>query len=158
MRTAIIGCAIVAIALVAAPIAHAKPGDALVADQRSLPRQPRRPVRVDPASGAPATLASGAPFDDPIGIAVEASGQILVADESAAGGPGALFRVDPASGARATLASGAPFSAPTGVAVEASGQILVVDPAADPGALGALFRVDPASGAADDARLGGAVL
>ena len=74
------------------------------------------------------TLASGAPFFAPYDVAVEASGQILVADNSAGPGAlGALFRVDPASGARATLASGAPFGFPTGVAVEASGQILVAD-------------------------------
>ncbi len=61
--------------------------------------------RIDPLSGARTLLSdfgSGAnPGRDPVGVAVEPNGTILVVDQSAGtGGQGALFRVDPLSGAR----------------------------------------------------------
>ena len=93
---------------------------------------------------------------DPVSVAVEASGNILVIDDDAGTrGRGALFRVN---GSQRTVVSdfgvGEPLGVdPIGVAVEASGNILVIDPNAgtgrDPGvadARGALFRIDPRNG------------
>jgi DNA-binding beta-propeller fold protein YncE len=82
------------------------------------------------------------------GVAVEASGSILVVDENVLGN-GALFRIDPTTGVRTVLSD---FSigvnlgdSPAGVAVEASGNILVIDEEDGTGN-GALFRIDPMTG------------
>jgi sugar lactone lactonase YvrE len=111
--------------------------------------------RVDPTTGARTLLSnfgSGANRgEDPVGLVVEASGQILVADSSAGSIQGALFRVDPTTGARTVLSdfdSGANqgVEGPHGVAVEASGQILATDYDAGTNGQGALFRIDPITG------------
>ena len=82
--------------------------------------------RADPLSGARTLLSdfgSGAnPGVNPVGVAVEPNGTILVVDQDAGtGGQGALFRVDPLSGTRTLVSdfgSGAnPGSNPVGVAV-----------------------------------------
>jgi len=112
--------------------------------------------RVDPVTGARTVLSDfGAGPNQgvtPFGVAVEASGQILVIDwQAGTGADGALFRVDPVTGARTVLSDfgvGANQGVdPYGVAVESSGQILVVDLNAGTGFQGALFRVDPVTGA-----------
>jgi sugar lactone lactonase YvrE len=130
-------------------------GDILVADldafddPNSEPqfRFPGGVIRVDPVTGAQTTVSSGGLFSDPIGIAVEADGNILVADRFAGLGTppfffGGLIRVDPATGAQTTLSSLAnDLTNPTAVAVEADGNI-IADTASG------LRRVDPVTGAA----------
>jgi streptogramin lyase len=116
---------------------------------------------VSPTSGIRTVLSNfsdsskGPLGDEPFGVTIDGSGQILVAD---AGGlitvnpsiPGLLFRVDPTSGVRTLLsdfssAIQGPLGAnPVAVAVEESGQILVVD--VENFGVGALFRVDPTTG------------
>ena len=60
-------------------------------------RRPTEPCyRLDAETDALGPLASGAPLQDPWGVAVEAAGRIVVTDVSAGGG--GLFAVDPASG------------------------------------------------------------
>jgi sugar lactone lactonase YvrE len=114
-------------------------------------------IRVDPDTGA-RTLVSGnnspvggPDFATPHGIAVEASGTILVADPGAF--PlynGGIIRVDPATGVRTTLsrngapAGGAPFENPWDVAVAPNGDIYVVDFHSPSG--GDVTRVDPVTG------------
>jgi NHL repeat len=66
-------------------------------------------IRVNPTTGAQATVSSGGSFVDPSGIAVEADGDILVADANAFGGGGGVIRVDPATGAQTTVSSGSSF-------------------------------------------------
>jgi hypothetical protein len=75
-------------------------------------------IRVDPATGAQTTVSSGGSFDAPSGIALEADGDILVADVQAfADFLGGVIRVDPATGAQTTVSSGGSFLNPFGVAV-----------------------------------------
>jgi Ca2+-binding RTX toxin-like protein len=90
---------------------------------------------------------------DPFGVALEASGHILVIDLDAGTNlRGALFRVNPANGRRTIIsdfgnnAQGPLGSNPTGVALGASGRILVIDQSAGTNFQGALFRVNPANG------------
>jgi hypothetical protein len=128
-------------------------------------------IRVDPVTGSRTTVsANGAPaggpeFREPGAVALEADGDILVADESASPFGGAVIRVDPATGARTTVsANGVPpggpdFTNPFGLALEADGDILVTDYDAFGGG-GGVIRVDPATGAratvsANDAPPGG---
>lgn len=102
--------------------------------------------------------AQGPPAWNSFGIAIEASGTILVTSHWGQGLPGLLLRIDPVTGQRTVLsdfgnpAQGGLAHFPSGMAVEASGTILVAAPLAgstpagamSPG--GALFRVDPGSG------------
>jgi hypothetical protein len=90
---------------------------------------------------------------DPIGVAVEANGTILVVDPNAGtGSNGALFRVNRTNGNRTLLSDFGSFNFgplgmdPVGVAVEANGTILVVDPNAGTNFRGALFRVSSVTG------------
>ncbi len=84
-------------------------GDILVIDASAGTGGNGALFRVDPTSGARTLLSN---FGDganqgilPMGVAVEASGNIIVIDPQAGtGGLGALLRVDPTSGAR-TLCS-----------------------------------------------------
>jgi hypothetical protein len=93
-------------------------------------------IRVDPVTGACTTVsANGSPaggpsFANPVGVAIEADGDILVADTSAfSDSGGGVIRIDPATGARTTVSAnssptGDPsFRDPQGVAVEADGDI-----------------------------------
>ena len=114
--------------------------------------------RVDPATGARtlfsdfADAAQGLPVGlSGRGVAIEASGQILVISAGGASGNGALLRVDPATGVRTLLSdfgdvAQGPLVSPFGVTVDASGQILVVGGGGTSG-LGTLLRVDPTTGA-----------
>jgi hypothetical protein len=135
-------------------------GDAVVIDVSAGTGTLGALFRVDATTGARALLsdfgnpAQGPLGVDPVGVALEASGQILVTDQTAGTGSlGALFRVDATTGARTLLSDfGNPAQGPLGVepfgvAVESSGQILVTDIHAGTGALGALFRVDATTGA-----------
>jgi hypothetical protein len=114
---------------------------------------------VDRATGARTLLSDfgdasqGPTGHTPVGVAVDASGAILVTDLNAGTGAlGALFAVDPATGARTILSDfgdgsqGPAGSNPLGIAVAAGGTILVIDFGAGTGGFGALFTVDPATG------------
>ena len=117
--------------------------------------------RIDPVTkqrtqihdfGNPAQASQGTPFgDNPWGLAVESTGNILVADAGAAGGRGRLFRINAATSMRTILSDfgangeGTLGRTPVAVAVERSGAIVVVDSTAGTGSRGALFRVDPAT-------------
>ncbi|MGH8658705.1 MAG: hypothetical protein ACREV4_09600 [Gammaproteobacteria bacterium] len=116
--------------------------------------------RVDQAKGGRTLLsdfadeAQGPQGVDPFGLAVEASGQLVITDPNAGTeSKGALFRIDPGTGTRSLLrdfgdpAQGAEGMNPFGVAVEPKGFILVTDPGAGTDAKGALFRLDPKNGA-----------
>ena len=81
---------------------------------------------------------SGARYVQRIGVAVDASGNIIVVDN---GLPG-VFRQSPSGGAPTVIYSGAPYVQPIGVAVDASGNIIVVD-----NGLPGVFRQSPSGGA-----------
>lgn len=102
----------------------------------------------------------GAVGDNPVGVAFDGSGEILVTDLDAGSSEfrGALFTVDPLTGDRRILSDfGVSNDSrllgrdPFGVALEASGSILVTDPQAGTNFRGALFRIDPSTG--DRARI-----
>ncbi len=116
--------------------------------------------RVDPKNGVRTVLsdfgntAQGAVGANPLGVAVDLSGHIVVTDpRSGKDSNGALLRVDAKSGARTLLsdfgdpAQGTPGGQIGGVAVEPSGHILVTAFETGTESKGALFRVDAKSGA-----------
>jgi sugar lactone lactonase YvrE len=148
--------ALAALLLASTASAQLLPGDILVIDRDAGTNSQGALFRVDPVTGA-RTLVSDFgigdnPGREPLGVAVEASGQILVTDTLAGTNVrGALFRVDPVTGARTILndfgAGDNPGLCPADIAVETSGQILVVDVCTGASGQGALFRVDPVTGA-----------
>lgn len=82
--------------------------------------------RVFPASGAVTRIASGPPFERPIGVAIESSGRILVADTQGSDPNcrrppvtclGVLHGVDPVSGARTVVSTQDKFYWLSGVEV-----------------------------------------
>ena len=107
-------------------IALAPDGQAYVSD-----RQRDELLRLDLATGA---LTHVADVENPMGIAMDAAGKLLVADGTA------LRRVDPGTGAVTTVASGAPLDDPRDVAVQLDGTLEVAGDRQ-------VVRVDPASGA-----------
>ncbi len=125
--------------------AHAQviPGDTLVIDFEAGTGGRGALFRVSPANGSRAILsdfgnsAQGTLGDDPFGVALDASGNILVTDLDAGTNlHGALFRVNPATGNRTLLSDfgnsaqgtlGTSQGNPRGVAVDASGSILIID-------------------------------
>ena len=69
---------------------------------------------VPPPAGPPVAIWTGLPFIAPVDVAIDASGNYIVADLAP---PGALFIVPPPAGPPTTIFSGAPFAGPQGVAV-----------------------------------------
>ncbi len=102
-------------------------------------------IRWDPGTGdctvvSNGTTGTGTTLRTPQGIAVEADGNILVADAAHK----SIFRVNPVTGDRTILtsSSSSSFNAPTGIIIEASGDLIV----SNYGTWG-LIRVDSATGA-----------
>jgi hypothetical protein len=100
-----------------------------------------RILRVDPRSGA-RTIITEAPFVFIVSLAVEATGQLVAANENF---PVGVLRVDLSSVVRTvvsdmTTGSGPPFGLPRSLAVEATGQLVVLESQR-------VLRVDPSSGA-----------
>jgi hypothetical protein len=125
-------------------------GDVLVVDSQANDGGGRGAlIRIDPSSGRQTVLCAGAPFSSPAGVALEASGNALVADPSAGDGNGAVIRVDRVTGDRTvlspTLPAGNLFRDPTAVVVTPQGRIVVADPNAFSG-VGGLIAVDPDRG------------
>src|SRR5262249_53752866 len=57
-----------------------------------------------PGPGVQSLVSSGGLFSDPVGIALDASGNILIADATCACSPGGIIRVNPATGQQTDLA------------------------------------------------------
>lgn len=135
---------------IAATAAHAQlsPGNILVIDRNGGTDNRGALFKVDPVTGARTVVsdfgnsAQGALGQDPVGVAIGASGNILVVDLFARPSGGALFSVNPITGARSLIGD---FPTPTGLTADVS-NILVIDSDALTGR-GAIFSVDPATGA-----------
>ncbi|MCP2327040.1 streptogramin lyase [Hamadaea flava] len=118
-------------------------GDILVVDSSALAvgEYTRGAViRIDRVTGRQTAVSSGGAFTGMKGIAVEASGAILVGN-SPLGSPASLIRVDPATGKQDTVCQSDDLGEIHGIAVEADGSILVAD-----AGHGQVWRVHPRTG------------
>jgi len=75
-----------------------------------------------------------------------ARGDIFVADQSAAGGTGAVIRIDPANGKQKSIASGNLLMHPAGITVERDGAIFVAVPQRPGESPGRIVKIDAAIG------------
>ena len=127
-------------------------GDLLVVERsrpgpRGLPpSQPSEIVRVDPETGAQSVVASFPPIIgqidvSPFGIAIDASGDLLVTDV----GRSTILRIDAATGATEVVSSGGLLAAPTGIAIGAAGDVFVLNWGPLP-LFPTIVRIDPESG------------
>lgn len=140
-----------------AGMALAPGGDLLVADMNAF-GGPGGVIRVNPVTGARSTVSAnlaplgGPSFEDPSGIVLDRSGDLLIADRGAFGGTGAIIRVDIETGQRTPIShnaapgGGPSFVEPVGVAPGPSGEVFVTDEDAFGDSSGGVIRVDPVSG------------
>jgi hypothetical protein len=114
-------------------------------------------LRTSPATGTVDISRNGAQgtmFEAPFDLAVEADGDLLVADMGTLCTPtrprcandGRIIRVDPVTGRQSLLAGGAPLVDPAGLALAPGGDVYVADNLEADGT-GAVIRVDAVSGA-----------
>jgi hypothetical protein len=68
-------------------------------------------LRFDPVTGVPTIVSEGQMLVEPIGLALEPSGAIIVASRSG------IVRVHPATGAQTMVSSGGSLAFPTGIAI-----------------------------------------
>ena len=144
------------VALLAPSAAHAALADTYVVYTANNYATGAVVLRTNPAAGSLVEISRNGPqgtlFERPFDLALEADGDILVADMgspclvSRCGNDGRIIRVDPITGRQTLLASGAPLLDPAGIAVAPNGAMYVAENcAADDD--GAVIRIDPASGA-----------
>jgi DNA-binding beta-propeller fold protein YncE len=102
-------------------------------------------LAVDASNAAQALIAKDGLMHTPRGIAYDADGDLLVADQWAFNAPGArsgggVIKIDRVTGAQTAVTSAQHLKHPSGLAVESDGDILVVDDDLDYGA-GGVVRV-----------------
>jgi MYXO-CTERM domain-containing protein len=123
----------------AVPAVNLASGDIVVLDAGSVGVDPAPPrvIRVDPQTGAQTLISEGGLLEEPVAIAVEPAGTLLVSDSAA----GAILRIDPGTGGQ-TVVSGS-FGGLLALALEpATGDILATDASE-----ATVLRVAPQSGA-----------
>jgi sugar lactone lactonase YvrE len=127
------------------PAVQLNPGDLIVVDPHNqvLPGGGVL-IAINPTTGAQTLIAATTLMEQPSGIAIEASGKIVVSDFGYFT-DGGVFRVDPATGTQSLVSSGNFLDRPTGVAVDALGKIVVAQ-LGPVDFTGAALRIDPADG------------
>jgi Ca2+-binding RTX toxin-like protein len=126
-------------------------GQLFVASYEGLPGAFGGVVAVDPNTGGQRVVASGGNIGEPLGIAREPSGTVVIPDDDPQGLgslSGAVHRIDPATGAQSLVStndiSGPDhFDVPYAINVERNGRILVGDLTSNGGAV---IGVNPATG------------
>ncbi len=132
-------------------IAIERTGTILVADPDSPPPASGGAiVAVDPESGEQKAVTSNATsqsdlFSQPLGVAVETPGTLLVANTAPDPSADGVILVNRSSGQQYGLSTGGGFAAPDAIAIDLDGRALVADSEAFAGG-GGVIRVDPSTG------------
>jgi len=108
-------------------------------------------IAVDATTGSQKLITSNASsqsdlFGDPLGVAVETPGTLLVANTGAAPSSTGVILVNRSSGQQYALSTDAGFVSPSAIAMDLDGKALVADRDAF-GGNGGVIRVDPVTGA-----------
>jgi Ca2+-binding RTX toxin-like protein len=108
-------------------------------------------IAVDPTTGAQKLITGNASsqsdlFGDPLGVAVETPGTLLVANTTAAASSTGVILVNRSSGQQYALSTDDGFVSPAAIAMDLDGKALVADRDAF-GGNGGVIRVDPVTGA-----------
>jgi hypothetical protein len=103
-----------------------------------------RIVSVNPSNGEQAVVSAGGLLANPIGLALEATGTLIVADP-ASGPGGALLRVDPENGEQTVIYDGPFDGVPVTVAIDAQGALIVFERSPIPYEYGTISRIDAAT-------------
>jgi sugar lactone lactonase YvrE len=111
------------------------PGDFLIAQS-----QGGNILRINPLGGQATVLVSGDRIVAPVGIAIAANGDLLVADLLSG-----VIRVNPADLSQTPVSSGGHFTVLTGIAIAATGELFVTDQRCC-GGQGGVIRVNPVDG------------
>jgi streptogramin lyase len=131
---------VLVVLLVLTSVRHAaavtlNPGDLVVANSGTV-------SVIDPQTGD--LITTFCCFGRLVGIAIDANGDIIVSDSTAAN----IIRIDPDNGNQTTITSGNLFIQPTGLTIASNGDLLVADMETCCGpATGRVVRVDPNTGA-----------
>jgi hypothetical protein len=147
-------------------IALGADGQLYIADPNAGRNRRGAIIKVNPVTGVQTLISQNGPdfgtnFNDPTGIAIDANGNIIVADPNATpSGRGALIKVNPVTGLQSIISQDSPdlgphFHNPTGLAIETNGNILVIDSTTGPRNIGAIVRVDPSTGIQTEISNGG---
>jgi DNA-binding beta-propeller fold protein YncE len=102
-------------------------------------------IEIDHQTRQGCVVSAGGLLVLPVGVAVDASGQVLVVDSDALDGNGAIVRIDPVNGAQNAIAQDGYFVDPHAIAIGKNGTIFVADPNAF-GGNGGVIAVDPLTG------------
>ncbi|MGH9788108.1 MAG: hypothetical protein ACRD4U_05340 [Candidatus Acidiferrales bacterium] len=139
MALALLGLsAILFLALLETQAGALKAGDIIVVDDNAFDGR-GGVIKVDPTTGAQEVISAGGMFVAPRGVAIDRSGQIIVADLAAR----AIIRVNPDTAGQTLVSSGGLLLVPLAVALDSGGNIIVADAG---GASGSLIRVNPSTG------------
>jgi streptogramin lyase len=107
-----------------------------------------RILRINPSNGDQQILSQNGLLHDPRGIAVDAAGNIYVADTAAGiGAQGAIIKIDPITATQTIVSQAGMFQNPSELALDGLGNVIVSDTSASTnGVDGALFRVNLLTG------------
>jgi len=154
-RKRILSLPLLAVALFSGT-ASAAPGDPHVVYTANSYASGAVILRTDPATGSLVEISRNGPqgslFERPYDLAVEADGNLLVADLGDActtincAADGKIIRVDPVTGAQSLLTSGGELVDPAGLALAPNGDLWVADNLLRDGS-GRIVRVDTRTGA-----------
>lgn len=84
-------------------------------------------IKIDPETGFQSMITAGRLIVNPVALAIERNGNVVIAYSGRVGGQGGVMRVDRLTGAQVGLASGGLVANPSAVAVRDDGTILVAD-------------------------------
>jgi hypothetical protein len=77
-------------------------------------------IRIDPTTGGQTVISSGGLLSQPTGLALDASGHVIVVDQQAFGGGGGIVQIDLVTGGQIEISSGGSFINPAAVVISSS--------------------------------------
>jgi len=100
-------------------------------------------IKVNPADGNQTVISQDDLFVKPMGLAIDASGNIILADQTY-GGTGGIIMIDPTTGAQTAIATGGFINSPSDVTIDGDGNLYVTSGVSGGGLV--VVKVDPTTG------------